>query len=149
MLEDFFALLRARRRELKDRYGDEYNQDAVARRAGITRRMLSGIESRELTYLPFPETLSGLAHALDLSVVEMLQAAGYDVSAGSFDAANKRQFATQLDPAEYIRIHYGIDNPQPLVTMLELAAEGQRSLEARARQRDDYQHPTIPNSENE
>jgi transcriptional regulator with XRE-family HTH domain len=143
MLDDFFALIRNRRRELKARYGDAYNQDAVAQRAGISRRMLSGIESRELTYLPFPETLTGLAQALDLTVVEMLAAAGYDVGVNTMGNASRRQIATHLDPADYIRVHYGIDDPQPLVTMLELAAEGQRSLEARARQRGDYQHPTF------
>ncbi len=67
--DELSRLLRARRLERGERLED------VAARAGVDVAGLSRAENGKK--IPAPETLAGLAHALDLPLADLYEAAGY------------------------------------------------------------------------
>lgn len=85
------------------------NQRDLANSLSITQRWVSELERGELTYPPAPQLLNKVATMLELSMGELLVAAGYDINLIEPDIATRHRIVREMPPIELFAARYGLD----------------------------------------
>lgn len=136
--DKFAQLLLSARAKKEQQLPGHYNQRALAARLGISQTVYSKWEGGNFDRLPDPSMLGAIGKELDLTSVELLDAAGYDVGIAEVEEAKLRKMVQNIDLAEFLHRKYGdIQSYQSLATTLEELIESRRIREHRMSEKQD------------
>lgn len=105
------------------------NESELATRLNISATWLHEFEGGHGDAPPAPQVLNRMAQLLELSIAEMLAAAGYDLSPSAADAATRSRIIREAPPAELFGVRYLIDEASAEIlegVALQMSILGQR-----------------------